>query len=182
MAKPDAQLNYVPSAHSNAPAADLLAAMGRSQGIFQALANTAGDKLEALRRADTPVLNDCTRREHELLQQFHRAEQQRRAAVARLAQQLPRPAVPGAELSSLVEQVAEPLRSQLQAKLAGLRHVAEQLREKNRLAALVAQELQNHIQGIFVEVMQSRREVQGYGPEGRQSQGNSSRVIVDAMG
>ena len=159
----------------------LLAALGTLHGLLKELVEVAGQKLTALRRADSPGLNDCTKRELTLLQQVYRAEQERSAAVARLAQALLCPELRTGPLRLLVARVTEPLHSQLQAKMVGLREVAAALRRKNEVAGRVAHDLQAHIRGIFAELAKAQQETVGYGPAGQQ-RATAARVMVDALG
>jgi flagellar biosynthesis/type III secretory pathway chaperone len=174
-------LRYRPPVNGAEPPEVLLATLGRLHVHLQTLLQAALDKLQAMRTADTNALNEVTQREHQALQKVQRAEQERRAAVARLAQHL-HVADPHAQpLSELVSGVREPVRSQIHAKISGLQALAQQLQEKNRVAALVAQELQNHVQSVFSAVLAPAQSMDGYGPQGeRHPTGN--RMIVDALG
>jgi flagellar biosynthesis/type III secretory pathway chaperone len=171
-----------PQALEAEPAARaLLAALGTLHGLLKQLVEVAGQKLTALRRADSPGLNECTKRELALLQQVYQAEQERNATVARLAQALQCPELRAGPLRLLVARVAEPLHSHLQAKMAGLREVAAALRQKNEVAGRVAHDLQVHIRGIFAELAKAQQETVGYGPAGQQ-RATAARVMVDALG
>lgn len=160
----------------------LLTCLTTLHAQLRGLFDLAGRKMAAIRAADTTRLNQCTHAESELLQQVAKTERQRGACIARLAQALQVPELRKASLSEVANVLHEPAASQLRAKSAGLRDIADKLQQKNRLAARVAQDLQGHIRSIFAQLAKSRQEQVGYGSTGRHEARPDGRLIVDAMG
>jgi len=160
----------------------LLACFTTLQGLLGGLADVADRKLAAIRRADAGGLTACTQDELNLLQQVYRAEQDRTAIVARLAQALQAPELRGACISELTGRLPEPLASHLRARATGLKQVAAALKQKYAVAARVARGLQADIRGIFAELAKGRQESVVYGARGQQQGHGTPRLIVDAMG
>lgn len=181
-ATPAAPVIRMPAGDASGDARELLSVLGDLQGLLQQLVDTAERKLQAMREGQPTELTDCTRRELDLLQAVHKAEQRRNATLARLAQGLQCPELRTGTLSMTAEVLPEPQRSQLRARIAGLRQTASDLRQKNQLASEVARRLQVHLRSVFSELARTQQENVVYGPKGQQWTGGGSRLIVDAMG
>ncbi len=145
------------------------------------LAAIADQKLTALRAADADALQRCTAREAAVLQRVLGAEQRRPALLARVAQSLQRPELVSARLNEIADHVPEPAASSLRARGLALRDIAGRLQRKNRLAALVARNLQGHLRDIFAAVAKAAQDSVVYGPQGRQH-ASDPRCWVDAVG
>ena len=152
-----------------------LAALHATLKQLTELANT---KLAAMRQADTNALNACAAREEELLREVFRMEQARNAVLARLAQSLH---CPNVRLTEIAARLPEPLASSLRARSLALKEIAGELQRRNKLAAIVAQNLQGHIRGVFADVASATQESLVYGPQG-QHEMSSPRRWVDAVG
>lgn len=159
----------------------LLSLLNRWQGQLAGLLTIADEKLAAMRRADADALTSCAQREEMLLRGIAAGEPERHELLARLAQGLPGARRRVDRLSELAELLPEPYASQILAKNTGLRQVALKLREKNRLAAGVARQLQLHIRGVFADVAKASQESIGYGPQGQHEQ-QVRLSFVDAVG
>lgn len=165
----------------SATAQELLDELARWQTALEALLQVAGDKLAALRQADTAALHDCAAREGELLQTLFRDGPRRQAALARAAQGLHAAGPPTGWLTQVAERAPEPWASRLRARAAGLRESAGELQRKNQLVAHVARQLQSHIRGVFAELAGAAQETTVYGPQGQQERSHP-RCWVDAVG
>ncbi|MBU0640604.1 MAG: flagellar protein FlgN [Planctomycetes bacterium] len=155
--------------------------LSRLQTLLRRLLELAEEKLTALARADTEVLQRCAAAEAEVLDEAFRLEQERDAIVARLAHGLQWPKGRAVHVTELAGRLGEPLASRIRARSMGLREVAGALREKNRLTASVAQNLQSHVRGIFSELAKVNQETVVYGPHGDHKHTNK-RSWVDAVG
>ena len=163
------------------PLAELERHLADLHAILKDLAALAGEKLAALRAADTAGLEECAAREGELLRRVHSGEPTRRALLARVAQHL-RCRPPGRiGLIEIADRLPEPRASSLRARSVALREIAAELQRKNQLVATVARNLQAHIRGVFAEVAKAAQESVVYGPAGRHEAGNT-RSWVDAVG
>jgi len=160
---------------------ELLAVLEQIHGLLAGLLHLANDKLAAMRRADTARLDEVARQECALLERFYETQRTRDAIVARWAQSLPVPSDASAAFADVVAALPEPERSRLQAKTAGLRRIAAELQEKNRLAASVARSLHSHIRSVFEEIARHGQESGVYGPNGQTSP-VVSESWVDAVG
>lgn len=161
--------------------ADLLASLDDMHDSLRQLLELARQKLAAMRAADTAELKQVAERECEALQTLFGREQQRDAAIARLAQSLHWTAGAPMRLSEIANRLFEPFCSRLRAKTEGLRETASALQQKNRVAAGVARGLHNHIRAVFEEVARANQETVGYGPDGRHEQ-HQTESWVDAVG
>lgn len=179
------------------PARELIQHLSDLQAIMKRLVELATQKLAAMRKADTALLQSCAAQEDQLLRELFQQQQGRNAVLARLAQSLPAPVTPPTDqlgvppqklrLAEIAERLPEPLASTLRARTLALREIAEQLQRKNRLVASVAQNLQAHIRGIFAELAQIGQERTVYGPPGQHQAGAAAgssprQWWVDAVG
>ena len=162
-------------------ASELNESLAAAQSLLQQLLENAGQKLSALRAADTDELQHCSLRDANMLEQMFHVEQQRTAILARLAQRLPAMDVKRVRLSEMVDRFPEPLSSALRARNAALQRLATELHEKNKLVATVAHHLQSHIRAVFAELAQANQESAVYGREGQHEQRNK-RFWLDAVG
>lgn len=159
----------------------LLGVVGALHDLMRQLLELAKEKLVALRTADAEDLHACATRECRVLERLFAREKERDAVLARLAQSLPASGASAPRLSVIAEQIPEPFSSRLRAKIAGLRQTAEELRQKNRLAAEVARSLHKHLRAIFSEIAGVNQETLVYGPGGREEP-RATRTWVDAVG
>jgi hypothetical protein len=160
---------------------DLVGHLLRLGTALSELTALAGEKLTAIRRADSAALEQCAAREGALLQRVFREEGQRKAVLARLAQGLQCPDAERVRLTEIAARLPEPLASSLRARGAVLRDQAAELQQKNRLAAAVARNLQSHLRSLFAEVAGRSNEAPVYGPQGQQDS-SVTRGWVDAVG
>lgn len=159
----------------------LLECLGVLQEVLKRLEELAGQKLDALRHADTEALQRCAAEESSLLERVQVTKQQRKAILARLAQSLRWRGAATACLTEIADRLGEPFSSSIRARTVPLREIAARLEEKNRLAARVAHDLQKHVRGIFADLAKLNQESVVYGPEGQPAQ-TTARSWVDAVG
>lgn len=164
-----------------AQVSELLATLTAAHELLRRLLELAGDKLAAMRRADTEALQRCAVEESEVLQRMFERERHRHALLARLAQSLQWRDASQVTLLDILARLPEPFSSRLRAKTAGLRQSAAELQEKNRLAAAVARNLHMHIRAVFDDVASANQESVVYGPNGQHEQRNT-KSWVDAVG
>lgn len=164
-----------------AAVADLNTCLAELQGFLRRLADLAGEKLAAVRRADSRALQDLALTEQELVKQVLSAERERAAVLARVAQGLPNASHRPPTLTDIAAQVPEPAGSALRARGLALRATATELQQKNRVLASVARNLQEHVRGIFAAWAKSTQEALGYGASG-QPAASACRSWVDAVG
>jgi len=163
------------------PVRDLLGTVTSLHELLKQLLQLAGKKLAAMRAADADALQQCAADEAAVLQALFEREKQRDALLARLAQSLQWREAGHPRLSAFAERLPEPFSSRLQAKIAGLRQTAQELRQKNQLAATVARNLHKHIRTVFEDVAKVNQESVVYGPSGKHEQRNM-KTWIDAVG
>lgn len=161
--------------------ATLLAALGRWQVQLTQLVEITERKLAAMRRADVTAMHACMLEEAAALEIVAGGEQERRAILAALAQRLHLPEQPMPPLAMITDKLDEPESSHLRAKTLGLRELAERLKKRNGLAAVVARSLQSHVRAALADVSGANQSSIGYGPSGRVEQ-RITRSWVDAVG
>lgn len=160
---------------------ELLATLTSLHEMLRQLLELAGRKLAAMRAADTEALRQCAADEGGILRALFEREKQRDAVLARLAQSVQWHEARHARLSEIAERLPEPFSSRLRAKTAGLRRTADELRQKNQLAATVARNLHKHLCAVFDDVANVNQESVVYGPNGRHEHRNQM-TWVDAIG
>jgi hypothetical protein len=159
----------------------LLCTLNELGDHLRALHQLAIRKLDAMKRADIALLNSCAAEEECELQRMLRRDGKRDAVLARLAQALRMRTSAPARLTEIAGRLPQPFSSQIVAKSAELRGLAENLEEKNRLAAAVAQSVHSHIRAVFAEVAKANQETIGYGRNGKH-EAMTTRAWVDAVG
>ncbi len=160
---------------------ELFGVLDATLAAFRTLVGLADRKLAAIRQADTAGLQRVAEAECGVLERFFTLEQRREAILARVAQGLPGSDTAPPRLSQIAGKLPEPLGSRLRAKIAGLRHAAGELQQKNQMAATVARRLHNHIRAVFEDLVRQRQETVVYGPNGKQTKG-SQESWIDAVG
>lgn len=160
---------------TSAPDADvvrLMELLGEWQSQLDRLVELAGDKLVAMRQADTAALETYARAEEQQLQLLLEAQRERAVILARVAQQRLRNGGTAARLTDIADALEEPHASALRARSVGLQRAAADLQEKNRLAVAVARNLNKHLQSFFSEIVSARRERVGYAKNGSEQHVN----------
>ncbi|MBL8878405.1 MAG: flagellar export chaperone FlgN [Phycisphaerales bacterium] len=159
----------------------LVDVLGELAGLTVRLVECAGEKLAAIRRADSEALQTCVANEMKTLDAVLAAERKRDAIVARVAQRLQQPAMRRASMTSLAEKFSEPLRSAIHARCMGLRQAAENLQRRNRVAAEVARGLQSHVRAIFGKLAKAGQDATTYAGNGRMRHADK-QLVIDALG
>jgi hypothetical protein len=162
-------------------ARELLENLSAHQSQLRGLLDTAGAKMQAIRSADATGLNTCTAREARLLEEILRTEQQRRVILARLAQSMPEGGVKNLTLGEIAGLFPEPMCSSIRARMRAMGQVATELRERNRVAEIVARDLQRHVREIFAAMCGAGRRAAGYGPSGNHGR-PTTEALWDAVG
>ncbi|MFN0138152.1 MAG: flagellar export chaperone FlgN, partial [Phycisphaerae bacterium] len=141
----------------------------------------AEEKLTSLKKADTATLSRIAAVEVQTLEKLLAEERKQGALIVRVAQALRVSTAGKPRLSDVAEKMSEPLRSQITAKIAGLRAVTGKLQQMNRRAADVARHLHSHIREIFSAVAKIGQQQTGYDGRG-QHKHSTTQQWVDAVG
>lgn len=160
---------------------ELLASLTALHERIRGLTALAAEKLAALRTADVNAIEVLAQQEAAALDSLHTLDAERRAVLARLAQQWPNAAADELKLDEIASRMPEPFSSQIRAKSEGLRSAAGALQQKNRLLATVARTLHNHIRGVFADLANDTQETLVYGRTG-QHEKHTAKRWVDAVG
>ncbi len=172
---------YIPEKAAADPQRELLENLAAHQAQLKGLLDTAGAKMRAIRTADATGLNTCTAREARLLEEILRTEQQRRAVLARLAQSMPQANVKSLTLGEISGFFPEPICSAIRARMRAMAEIAKELRERNRVAEIVARDLQRHVREIFAAMCGAGRRSATYGPNGDRPR-STTEALWDAVG
>jgi hypothetical protein len=87
-----------------------------------------------------------------------------------------------APLSEWAAVLPEPLASAVRARTEGARRFAIELQKSNRLAAIVARDLQEHMRSVFDTLADMCRDRVGYDPSGREQKTAARAACLDAVG
>lgn len=155
--------------------------LGELTGLMSSLVDCAGEKLAAIRRASAEALQSCVAAEMQTLDAVLAAERKRDAVVARVAQRLQLPSLRRASMTQVAEKFSEPWRSAIRARCMGLRKAAENLRQKNGVAAEVARGLQSHVRAVFGALAQAGQDATTYAGNGRMRHADK-QLVIDALG
>lgn len=160
---------------------ELLASLTALHERIRGLTALAAEKLAALRTADVNAIEVLAQQEAAALESLQILDAERRAVLARLAQQWPSAGADELKLDEIASRMPEPFSSQIRAKSEGLRSAAGALQQKNRLLATVARTLHNHIRGVFADLANDTQETLVYGRTG-QHEKHTAKRWVDAVG
>ncbi len=134
----------------------------------QQLLECIESKLDAVRRADVPALQELHRKEANLVTKLRQRDGLRRQLMDRLGCELGWPAGAGRALhiSKLASRVTEPERAQLLDAAKELRDVVFAVQRANRVSGAVSRELLNHLGSVFASVVPKDESPAGYSGSG----------------
>jgi hypothetical protein len=137
--------------------------------LHQDLLSAANRKLEAIRSADTEVMQQASRREEELARSIKDREGLRQALMERLGGPLGLSAGRARRLTigELAERVAEPVRSRLTVLGGEIRKLASEIARVNRINALVSHEMLKHFRTVYDSIARGSAPREFYGRTGR---------------
>ena len=147
---------------------DLVRLLGVMRLQQQQLLDCIESKLEAVRRADVPAMQELHRTEAELVEAIRERDGLRRQLMDRIACELGWPAGAGRALhiSKLALRVTGADRYQLLDAAKELRDVALCVQRVNRVAGTVSRELLNHLGNVFASVVATGKSPVGYSGDG----------------
>lgn len=149
------------------------------QAQFQRLSGLAGERLEAMRRADTARLARCIAQENEVVQQVAEIEKRRIVAVGRLAERLGSSDKSQAKASWLGERLGGAAGERLTRSATELRTRIESLMKSNEVARLTALTLSSHMEGLWRQALQVLNHSKTYGRMGVVGPGATVISAVD---
>lgn len=166
---------------SEAVVRQLAECLAEMRGLYEELLAVLQRKLEAMRRADTELLNSCAARERFLLQRISEAESSRKVLVTDLQVRAGVAAKRPISITQLAERIGEPGRSKLLVLADGLRRLVEQTNQVNQVAALAGKELLAHFKHVYDVMRTAERDTGTYDVRGARAAGSAQRIL-DAVG
>ena len=166
---------------SEAVAGQLAECLAEMRGLYAELLAVLQRKLEAMRRADTELLNSCAARERFLLQRIAEAESSRKTLTADLQLRAGAKSKGPVSITELAERIGEPGRSKLLVLADGLRRLVEQTNQLNQVAALAGKELLAHFRYVYDVMRAAERDTGTYDVQGVRAAGSAQRIL-DAVG
>lgn len=144
------------------------------------LALVLGQKLDAMRKADTAAMQSATAREGFLLDRLGQLDMQRHAVLNRVVEAVGLPRSASMTLSQIAARLDERTRGRLTKLMQELRERMLRVAEANRVIALVSGEMLAHYRNVFSALTRGSEESTVYTRGGRIS-GEPMRVL-DAVG
>ncbi len=134
----------------------------------QQLLDCIESKLDAVRRADVPALQELRRKETALVSGLRERDGLRRQLMDRIGCELGWPVGAGRALhiSKLASRVTGPERAPLLDAAKELRDVVFAVQRANRVAGAVSRELLNHLGSVFASVVPKDESPAGYSGDG----------------
>jgi len=163
--------------------AQVATVLGELKRLHGELGFVVQQKLDAMRKADTDAIHAATAREEFLAQRIREQEGLRRQILQLIGEANGMPAARARAMTirELAELAAEPLRSRLLAAGAALRETVVETAERNRVAAIVSQEMLKHFRQVY-QVMARTNGVQGgYSWTGR-AETRPGMAVFEAVG
>lgn len=141
------------------------------------------EKLEAIKRADSDLMQSITARETQVAARLGEREGLRRQISERIVAGLGLdPATQqGIKLTELAEYLPEPRRSQLLVAAAGLRERLGEIERMRVTTTLITQEMLKHMREVFSVMTAGHGAVDGYSRTGQRQRAGSTNVF-EAVG
>lgn len=177
----DKQISMAAPTSLSADVSELIEVLSNLQTHLTDLVRISAEKLQALRGADADALEAHAAEENRLLRFLVEQGQSRDALVARFAQRLRLNGEDAVRLRDISGALPEPHASRIEAKSVGLRRLAQDLQEKNKMVSIVARRLHTQVREVFADVAGADQETIGYGSDGNQSR-QRTRTWIDAVG
>ncbi len=133
---------------------------------YERLRTLAGERLEAIRRADGGRLAAVIGHENELVQEIAELEKRRIGVVGRFAERVGSPERTQTTMSWLAARVGEPVRGRLLGLARTLRETIEAVRRENGVARVAAEALAQHMAGLMKTVAAHLNHAKTYGRGG----------------
>lgn len=143
------------------------------------LADLAGVRHEAMRRADTEALGSCIQAENEVVQQIANTEKRRIRVVGAIAAELGSPAKNQTRLSWIAERCPDGPRKRLEHLSTRLRETITRLHDRNAVLQAAAETLARHMNGIRRQIAATLNHAKTYGRKGAVDAGPSVVSAVD---
>ena len=166
---------------SEAAAGQLAECLAEMRSLYEELLAVLQRKLEAMRRADTELLNSCAARERFLLQRISEVESSRKVLTGDLQLRTGVAAKRPMSITQLAERIGEPDRSKLLVLADGLRRLVEQTNQVNQVAALAGKELLAHFRHVYDVMRAAEQDTGTYDVRGARTAGSAQRIL-DAVG
>ncbi len=162
---------------------DLVALMCDLKELHEELLSVIGQKLAAMRRADTDALNSCLARERFLSDRIRQQEGLRQQLVRLMGQEIGLPAEAAQQLSlrDLAEELGEPRRAQLLGLAASVREVLAAIDRSNKVATLVTEEMLKHFRRVYAAMARAGHSAGTYSSGGELTTDRPARVF-EAVG
>lgn len=133
---------------------------------FHRLGELARVKLGAMRQADTRALGACLTQENGAVQEIAEVEKRRVRIVGELARSLGSSEGVGTSVSWIADRLGPGVRERLMTRAQALRELMESVRQENEVAAIVAERLARHMEGLWAQVSASLNHSKTYGRKG----------------
>ena len=151
-----------------AKASDLTRLLGVMQKLQEQLLECIESKIDAMRRADVPAMQELHKKEKALVARIREREGLRRSMMDSIGHGLGLPAGAARTLhvSLLAARFSEPDRTELTDAARSLRDVVFGLQRANRVAGAISRDLVNHLDWVFASVEPKNAKPAGYAGDG----------------
>ncbi len=133
---------------------------------YQRLGALVSVKMGAMRKADTKALGACITQENGVVQEIAEIEKRRIRIVGELAKSLGSKEGVGTRISWIAEFLGRAGRERLAVRAQALRELMEGVRKENEVAAIVAERLARHMEGLWAQVVATLNHSRTYGRKG----------------
>lgn len=120
--------------------------------VHQQLVALIQRKQLAMRQAQPDVMEDCCKRENNLVQQIGELEKQRQQLVGQITQHINPQATTPLTLVAIADTLEEPHRGRLLVLHQQLRAAIQQAKDENAIAKQAGQRLLSHMKGMMQAV------------------------------
>ena len=158
---------------------NLVRLMGILERLHERLLTLVQSKLDAMKRADMPAMNNLMDQEQATVRQLRERDGLRRQLVDSMGAEmgLPSQGARALSVSQLAARLSEPGRASLLDAAGSLRQVMSRVAQANRVAGAVSREILNHLGWIFGSVRPAEGRPVGYSGSGAVVAASQTRIF-----
>ncbi len=158
---------------------DLVTLLNGLYGLHEQLLALVRSKIDAMRRADIPAMQDLSEQEQALAKRVEQREGLRRQLMDKVGHQcgLPLRAGRALSVSQLASRLGDPERTALQESARQLRTIVTKVAQANRVAGAISREVLTHLQWVFASVRPANDRPLAYSGSGEPVAATDARIF-----
>lgn len=158
---------------------DLVTLLNGLHRLHEQLLALVRSKIDAMRRADIPAMQDMSEQEQALTKRVDQHEGLRRQLMDKIGEQcgLPSRTARALSVSQLSSRLRDPERTALQQSAQQLRNIVAKVAQANRVAGAISREVLTHLQWVFASVRPADGRPLAYSGSGEPVAATDARIL-----